>query len=153
MSVAGRIENAIHAAISIVKAARTVWELESTPAGRFKLMASTESGWTKEFPRVDGDYFTRDDEGDSWVIPVRISEGQVFEFGLQGDCRHLYDNSEYLGPFTASDAEQLIELRKIAERALTYIETDPVRDERGTAIMQRLRAVLNPKQPEKETQS
>lgn len=87
---------------------------------------------------------------------------------LVKDELHRYaatvSNAQYLGGYSRdavrailrdvlprSNAEQLIELRKIAERALTYIETDPVRDERGTAIMQRLRAVLNPRQPEKET--
>lgn len=52
----------------------------------------------------------------------------------------------------AASTEQLTELRRVAGRALKYIETDPVLDYDGIEIMQALRAVLNPK-PEKEMQS
>lgn len=56
-----------------------------------------------------------------------------------------------------SDAEQLSELRRVAQTCLTWFEwwveakqSDPPMQ--SVEVLRHLRAVLNPRQPEKETQ-
>lgn len=123
-------------------------------------MAESETRWTKEKPTVEGVYWSRIDEFDKQPTPVRFERYAngvaVFEFGCAESFQreHETEDYEYLGPFTAADAEQLSELRKVAQRALTWIDellfARPL-TEQGDRITADLRAALNPKQPEKET--
>lgn len=119
-------------------------------------MANSEAGWTKKFPSAHGCY---------WVKYLRVGLRHVPPFLIEVDAHGIWNfgvevsrdyysfhDCEFLGPVTVSDAEQLIELSKAAESMLTLLENI------GTGMWARspegemLRAALNPKQPEKETQ-
>lgn len=69
--------------------------------------------WNKEFPKVDGDYYSRIDEYDKQPTPIRIENGAVYEFGAQGSLRREYEaeDYEYFGPITPAQAEQFEALR------------------------------------------
>lgn len=90
-------------------------------SGPFK-SAPTETGWSKEFPTVIGFYFVRTEQYRE--LPAEF-DGRAVS-ALHGarffpdDLPHHHP--EFLGPFTASDAEQLMELRKALECAVTRLE-------------------------------
>lgn len=119
-------------------------------------MGETETGWTKEFPKVDGDYFCRANEHDLVPIPFRLENGAVYEFGVGGNLRKHYDNDdgyEYLGPFAASDAEELMKLRKVATEARKWFRwyktshRSPVDAPISSlTVLTMLEAALNPSQ-------
>lgn len=92
-------------------------------------MSTTERGWTKEFPQVEGFYFARRTQTNAPALTVievwqYEDEWYAYRFANQDDIeakefiRSLY---EYLGPISPSDFEQLIRLRNAAEQMLTAV--------------------------------
>jgi hypothetical protein len=82
------------------------------------------TGWIREFPILEGVYFSRVDEGDNDPIPVRVEinrgEYEVFEFGLDRNCIKDYrDGGEWLGPFSPADLEELGRLRSALSRIVS----------------------------------
>lgn len=79
----------------------------------------TETGWSKEFPTADGDYLCRINEHDLSPVSFRLENGAIYEYGrgknLRSDYHHNARGYEFLGPFSASDFEQLLRLRKQVE--------------------------------------
>lgn len=73
----------------------------------------TETGWTKEFPAIDGYYWMRFAPDDRCPMPVRYDNGYMHEIGVADDMRWVRDTekAEFL-PASPSDFEQLIRLRK-----------------------------------------
>lgn len=79
-------------------------------------MANTETGWTTEWPAVNGIYWAR------WQSTVSVN---TFIVEVIGKRFYMTGRSlicpnhetpapyEWLGPLSPSDAEQLIELRKL----------------------------------------
>lgn len=91
-----------------------------------------EKMWSKGFPALDGDYLCRVDKFDKSPTPIRIEShrsdtfASVYEFGCADDLRREYESEtdyEYLGPFTASDTEELLALREAATKVLAQLET------------------------------
>ena len=86
----------------------------------------SDTGWIKEFPTTDGDYFCRINEHDLSPVSFRFENGAIYEYGcgknLRSDYHHHAAGYEFLGPFTWRDLEQLIRLRLAASDALTYLE-------------------------------
>lgn len=118
-------------------------------------MANTETGWMKEFPQVSGWYWMRGFR-QYRTLPTEVNGDK---FGMMYGNGVLFDavdaeGAEFLGPLSPSDAEQLVELRRVAGETLQWLEEK--RDMRAIvpieAIIRNLRMVLNPKQPGKETQ-
>lgn len=87
-------------------------------------MASTDTGWTKEFPKTHGDYWLRFTDPPSEACMVEVNSRGVFEAGVTGDIRNrvVIDECEWLGPLSASDAEQLSELRRVATETMKTLE-------------------------------
>lgn len=122
-------------------------------------MASTETGWTKEFPKADGYYW--------WAISgeVRLLEvilGQR-EAWTQGDDTNQWEKAYYwtgkfLGPISPSDAEQLMELRSamrfqydaLCELCENGLELPSSVHARLANMRDDARAALNPSQAKKE---
>lgn len=124
-------------------------------------MADTETGWTDEFPTVMGFYFVRTEQYRE--LPAEF-DGRVIS-GLHGarffpdDIAHHHP--EFLGPFSASDVQQLTRLRQAAEKAMNWIQAQtwpcqhgdqPMRCSRcatrqkATDLVDALRAALEAKQ-------
>lgn len=67
--------------------------------------------WSRDFPQVQGVYFTRIDEDDKQPTPIRIEQVPnglaVFEFGCAESFlrEHETESYQYLGPITAEDSE------------------------------------------------
>ena len=89
----------------------------------------SDTGWSKEFPQVEGFYFARRTQTNVpglTVIQVWQYEDEWFayRFANQDDIeakdfvRSLY---EYLGPLSPSDFEQLIRLQKVAAKAQAFL--------------------------------
>lgn len=76
----------------------------------------TETSWTTERPQVDGDYFYRWN-GQECVFTIAL--GKIW--GGMDEQHPPLKGAEWLGPFTTSDFEQLIRLRKAAKTALPYV--------------------------------
>lgn len=113
----------------------------------------TDTEWSKDLSTLaDGDYFSRVDEYDKWPTLIRLENGAVYEMGQGGNLRREYaaEDYEYLGPFTASDFEQLIQLRKAAQDAEKFLawwcestDANPPRGVRGAvATLTALREAL-----------
>lgn len=126
-------------------------------------MAETKTRWTGLFPQVDGYYWMRLDADDTVPTIIRYEARQLYEVGNADDIRwnSYLQSAQFLGPVSHSDAEQLIELRRISGLALStlrrLIGTLDSGSQRGMAqdaesIANRLHAALNPKQQGKETQ-
>lgn len=86
-------------------------------------MAKSETGWTTTFPTIVGFYFVRTEQYRE--LPAEF-DGQAVA-ALHG-ARFFPDDlvhhhPEFLGPFTVSDAEQLMGLRKAGTRMLEVLET------------------------------
>lgn len=89
-------------------------------------MAEKESGWTTGIPKRAGWYFMRDGGLDVSVDGIVVwvgynasgvrHEGQFF----YADHKFL-QHREFLGPLFPSDAEQLSELRRVAEAARDFV--------------------------------
>lgn len=86
----------------------------------------TDTGWSKEFPTVDGDYLCRINEHDLSPVSFRFENGAIYEYGcgknLRSDYHHYGAKYEFLGPLTWRDFEQLIRLRSVALNALIWME-------------------------------
>lgn len=82
----------------------------------------TETGWSKEFPTIDGHYWVRFiGYGSPTEAELRTvvghecrTEFSVFTGSPGSPCNEW----EFLGPIFPSNFEQLLRLRKIAEGAL-----------------------------------
>lgn len=86
-------------------------------------MTNTGTGWPKGWPNKRGFYWTRDTPDDTNILLVEI---QANRLTICGDDRHrnvreAFEDSEFLGPISPSDAEQLMELRKACKAALPYV--------------------------------
>lgn len=88
------------------------------------------SGWSKEFPKVQGSYWARrlqTGQPEPKVIEVCCDAGEWFAYRA-GNARDIdpakFIESEYefLGPISPSDTEELFKLREAAENALTFME-------------------------------
>lgn len=112
-------------------------------------MAETETGWTKDFPQVDGAYWLRFADPDSEACIVEVVRSVVFQTGVVGDIRNrvLIDECEWLGPLAASDFEQLTRLRAACEAALialdmaTFSDLDATGDRAKRLLREALRKV------------
>lgn len=107
----------------------TTWKVPTEAArvrskGRIRIMAESE-GWTKEFPQVEGFYFIRECgrlEPEDAVRVIKAIDGfcayrtMVDRVLFASDFR----NYEFLS-VSPSDAEQLIELRKLAQTSLDLL--------------------------------
>lgn len=75
-----------------------------------------ETGWSKEFPQVDGDYLCRINEHDLSPVSFRMENGAIYEYGCGKNLRSDYHRNakdyEFLGPFAPSDFEELVRLRE-----------------------------------------
>lgn len=117
-------------------------------------MAETETGWTKEWPTVDGVYWYRLDSA-SVADVVEVCRGDVYYAGDGvGVSVRNHDGGEWLGPISPSDAEQLIELRTLLRdiQAVLLGPDGPNGSDLFAlpiTIEERIR-VLTPKQKEKE---
>lgn len=83
-------------------------------------MASNETGWTKEYPSLaHGSRFwlRHAPDAEPELHQLTGGRGWMESFGI------VRDTTEFLGPVTASDAEQLIQLRKAGTRMLEVFET------------------------------
>lgn len=77
----------------------------------------TDTGWSKDDPKVDGVYWWRADANDSDPDIHSVVNGRFYEVGMS-QCTVVENfGGEWLGPFTASDFEQLIRLRKLGIEA------------------------------------
>lgn len=116
-------------------------------------MAESERGWTDEYPHKAGAgdeyYFVRRKDRND-VVVMGFSIGKAWLNGVSYEPSELRSHL-FLGPLSPADAEQLSELRKAAGEALTYLE-DTGESCRTHDLIAALRAALNPKQPEKETE-
>ena len=103
----------------------------------------SETGWSKDVPTTNGWYWLKDDK-----------TGPVLTEALNG-CFYVHNsrympepNDEWLGPFTASDFEQLIRLRQAGRDAVATIQklvnVLDLRTQRGMAIdADRVASALN----------
>lgn len=92
-------------------------------------MSTFETGWSKEFPQVEGFYFARRTQTNApalTIIQVWQDEDEWYAYRFarnedlkaQDFTRSLY---EYLGPLQLSDSEQLAALREAAKNAIKYL--------------------------------
>ncbi|HKR59955.1 MAG TPA: hypothetical protein VJS64_09470 [Pyrinomonadaceae bacterium] len=83
-----------------------------------------ETGWTRKFPVIHGEYWLRFTNPPSDACMVKVNSRGVFEAGVTGDIRNrvVIDECEWLGPLLTSDTQQLIELHKAARTSLTLLE-------------------------------
>ena len=107
-------------------------------------MASTET-WTKEYPSLAyGSWFWLRHAPDATPELHQLTGGRGWmeSFGI------VRDTTEFLGPVTVSDAEQLSELRRAITDAIGLVIKGY-----GSQAVALLRAALNPShsQEEKET--
>lgn len=100
------------------------------------------TGWSNKFTSAIGYYFVRErgeDPADASIIEYQGSE-RAYISGADDNFYKEWSSGrfEFLGPFTASDFEQLIRLRKVGRDALATIQklinVLDLKTQRGMAI-------------------
>lgn len=88
-------------------------------------MASTETGWTDKYPHKadagDEYYFVRRKDRNE-VVVMGFSMGKAWLNGVSYEPSELHTHL-FLGPLSPSDAEQLMELRRVGKAVLDTLET------------------------------
>lgn len=79
----------------------------------------SETGWSKEWPKVTGYYWRRINDHD-YPSLVRIV-GDTCRFS-DGSSEGRYECYEFVGPLSPSDFEQLLRLRKVAALTLKVLD-------------------------------
>lgn len=82
-----------------------------------------DTGWSKEWPAERGFYWTRDTPDDTNILLVEVNRNRLT---ICGDDRHrnvneAFVDSEFLGPISPSDFEQLVRLRDWKESAMKLL--------------------------------
>lgn len=82
----------------------------------------SETGWTKDDPKVDGVYWWRADANDPDPDLHSVVNGRFYEVGMS-QCTVVENfGGEWLGPVSPSDFEQLLRLRETALNALIWMD-------------------------------
>lgn len=86
-------------------------------------MVNSEAGWTKEWPSERGFYWARETPDDINVLLVEIHANRLTICGgTKLNVKEAFEGSEFLGPLSPSDAEQLSELKKEYRTAMLALK-------------------------------
>jgi hypothetical protein len=107
----------------------------------------TRERWGKEWPRENGFYWSRDHEADMNILLVEVHGNRLTICGGNGrNVKEAFEATEFLGPITPSDTEQVIRLREGLEAILTEAEfVGDAKQPFSTWVAERCRAALQPK--------